>query len=228
MRLPLLISVPHAGRAVPHAVRAYCVLTPQQVIEDGDEGAAEIYDLREHVTAYLTTKVARAIVDLNRPETDRAPDGVVKTHTCRNVPVYSEPLPEEVVERLLGRHYRPYHEKLTQLASRAKLGIDCHTMAPVAPPIGPNPGSERPLICVSNADHTCPAPLLNQLALCLKDAFKTNVSINTPFKGGHIIRTHCNELPWIQLEISRAPLLSKDEKRQRVIDALERFRALVF
>ena len=100
-------------------------------------------------------------------------------------------------------------------------------MAPVAPPIGPHPGSERPLICLSHADHTCPNRWLHKLAACLERAFGTDVSINVPFTGGHIIRAHCRELPWLQLEVNRAPFLSNGEKRDAVLEALDGFCASV-
>ena len=228
MKLPLLISVPHAGRNVPEEARPYCILTPQQIVQDGDEGAGEIYDVGGSVADFVTTDVARAIVDLNRAEDDRRADGVVKTHTCWNVPVYSERLSETLVQELLARYHRPYHARLAQPAPGVRLGIDCHTMAATAPPVGPDPGSARPHICLSDAGHTCPRPWLRQLALCLDRAFETDVSINKPFEGGHIIRAHCREIPWMQLELSRAPFLSLAEKRQRVLDAIECFCTAVF
>ena len=133
-RLPVLLSVPHAGLEVPEEARAYCVLTPEQIAEDGDEGAREIYDLETEVEAFLTTDVARAIVDLNRSEDDRRPDGVVKTHTCFNVPVYDPFPPDEVIEELLDRYYRTYHARLRDLASGGvRLGLDCHTMLAIGP-----------------------------------------------------------------------------------------------
>ena len=100
MKLPLLASVPHAGWRVPEQAEPYCVLTPQEILEDGDVGAAEIYALEPEFDAYLITDVARAIIDLNRAEDDRRPDGVVKTHTCWNVPVYQEFPPVDVVQSL--------------------------------------------------------------------------------------------------------------------------------
>jgi formiminoglutamase len=221
--LPLLISVPHAGLTVPEEVQPYCVLTEEQIVIDGDEGAGDIYDIVGHVEAHVTTNVARAIVDMNRPETDRGPDGVVKTHTCQNAPVYSEVLSATVIETLLSQYHRPYHAKLTELAQQAVLGVDCHTMAAVAPPIGPNPGSERPLIGVSNADRTCPESWLRQFASFLQEAFEAEVAINRPFRGGHIIRAHAAEIPWVQLELSRAPFFPNAEKRERVLEAMRRF-----
>ena len=152
-KLNLLVSVPHAGLEVPEEVASYCILTPRQIVEDGDEGAADIYSLEEEVQAFVTTRIARAIVDLNRPEHDRSKDGVVKTHTCWNVPVYSPFPPENVVEALLDRFYRPYHAELTESArSDTRLGIDCHTMVASGPPVAPDPGAERPWICLRSME----------------------------------------------------------------------------
>jgi len=218
--LPLLISTPHAGLKVPPEVKEICTLTEQQIVEDGDEGAAEIYSLRDEVTSFVTTDVARAIVDLNRAEDDRRADGVVKTHTIWEVPIYSEPLSDELVETLLTKYYRPYHNQLSALAKNVKLGVDCHTMAQVGPPVASDAGKERPLICLSNAEGTCPESWLTRLAECLENSFRVSVSINSPFKGGYIIRSHAHELPWVQLELSRATFLSIEQKRSCVLKAL--------
>jgi len=222
--MPLLVSVPHAGTEVPAEARPHCVLTEQEIIDDGDVGARAIYALADEVRGFVTTCVARAIVDLNRAEHDRRKDGVVKTHTCWEVPVYRAPLPEEVVETLLARHYRPYHRRLTELAGTGPtLAIDCHTMAAYGPPVGPDPGVERPWICLSNADGTCSAEWIRLLASCLERAFDHEVSINHPFRGGFITRSHAAEMPWVQLELSRAPFMSDEQKRARVLEALGTF-----
>ncbi|MCP4230342.1 MAG: N-formylglutamate amidohydrolase, partial [bacterium] len=69
MKLPLLLSVPHGGVNVPPEVRDYCILTEEEIIVDGDEGASEIYwPLEEHVAAFIKTDIARAILDMNRRE----------------------------------------------------------------------------------------------------------------------------------------------------------------
>ena len=75
MTLPLLISVPHAGLRVPPEAERFCKLTETEIAKDGDEGAAEIYTIESEVECYVTTDIARAIVDLNRAEDDRRKDG---------------------------------------------------------------------------------------------------------------------------------------------------------
>ncbi|MDI6793464.1 MAG: N-formylglutamate amidohydrolase [bacterium] len=221
MTLPLLVSVPHAGRRIPPEVRRLSLLSEKDIIADGDEGAAAIYyPIEAGVAAFVTTDIARAFVDMNRREDDRRKDGVVKTHTCWDVEVYRELPSEDIIRRLILKYHRPYHACLTKMAGKARLGVDCHTMAAEGPPVGPDHGQERPPVCLSNAGFTCPAEWLESLARCLERTLEQPVSINNPFQGGFIIRAHSKELPWVQLELSRAPYLSNEEKSRRVLEAL--------
>lgn len=223
MTLPFLVSVPHAGWRVPPEVKGLCILKEEDIIKDSDEGAAEIYfPLKNEVTAFVSTDVARAIVDMNRKEDDRSKDGVVKTHTCWDVPVYREPLSEEVMTSLLEQFYRPYHLQLSSLTEGIRLGLDCHTMAAVGPPVGPDAGSKRPQVCLSNGDgSTCPQEWLLSLAECFREAFGDDVSMNAPFKGGYITRSHAKEIPWIQIELSRERFLDNEGKSRRVLQAIK-------
>ena len=222
MTLPLLLSVPHAGLTVPSEVENFCLLTKKEIVEDGDEGSAEIYlPLQDQVFALVTTAVARAIMDMNRAADDRRKDGVIKTHTCWDVPIYREPPSEAIIAELIEIYYKPYHESLTTYARKVTCGIDCHTMAAQGPPVGPDKGEERPAICISNAEGTCPKEWITSLADCLKKVFEKDVSVNHPFKGGNIIRSHAKELPWIQFELSRAPFFANKEKTFRIGEALK-------
>lgn len=228
MKLPLIVSVPHAGLTVPEEVRDYCALTPEQILADSDEGAAEIYRLQSEAAVFVTTSVARAIVDLNRAEDDRRRDGIIKTHTCYDVPIYRRPMPEDLVETLLERYYRPYHRRLSEAAGSAKLGVDCHTMAAVGPPSAADAGRERPKICLSNAYGTCPQHWFGEFVECFEKSFDFEVSVDRPFKGGHIARSHSRELPWVQIELSRTPFLDLADKHNRVLAALTLFGRTAF
>jgi len=223
-RLPLLVSLPHAGLEVPSQVADLCVLPPREIERDSDEGAAAIYTpLRDRVARFVSTDIARAIVDLNRAEDDRRKDGVVKTHTCWDVPVYRESPDEVRIEALLERYYRPYHRRLTLGAgiSEVVVGVDCHTMATVGPPVGPDAGATRPLVCLSNAESACSRVWLERLGECFRRVFGTDaVLLNRPFRGGHITRRHAQELPWVQVELSRTAQLSDAAKAAGVMQAL--------
>jgi len=227
MKLPILISVPHAGFEIPSEVEEYNLLTQEEIICDGDEGASEIYAIESHVQAYVTTDIARAFVDVNRSANDRGRDGVVKTHTCWDVPIYMGLLPEDLIEVMIRKYYRPYHEKLTLFAADVKFGIDCHTMAEIAPPISPDSGQERPLVCLSDADGAFPTDWLETMKDCLQQSFQVEVSLNRPFKGGHIIQAHASEMPWVQVEISRTDHLDNEEKKKKFLDTIEKFYSII-
>jgi formiminoglutamase len=223
MPLPLVLSVPHAGTAIPQEVSAINRLSLAEIEHDGDEGAAEIYlPLESAVAAMVSTPIARAFVDQNRSADDFRKDGVVKTHTCWDVPIYSRPLTTLEVRQLLAKYYEPYHRKLTASARQAQLGLDCHTMAAIAPPIGPDSGQRRPRICLGN-DHgsSCPARTLEHLAHHLALAFDCEVALNRPFAGGYITRSRPGDIPWVQLELSREPWLQYAAKREKLIQALK-------
>lgn len=224
MTLPIAISIPHAGLRVPEEAVPYCQLTQEQILKDGDEGAIEIYDLRDEVAEYLVADVARAIVDLNRTVDDRRRDGVVKTHTIWNEPIYRQPLPEAVVDQLLERYYQPYHARLSDMSRHGlRFAVDCHTMASKAPPIQEDAGTKRPEICLGNVHgQSFPDSWTTILQRCLQETFSGfTVTVNDPFAGGHITKTHGSEMPWIQIEVSRSEFLPKSEIRTRILRVLQ-------
>lgn len=231
MRLPLYISVPHAGTQIPPEVQKLCVLRREDILADYDEGADAIYfSLEKHVADFSTTDIARSLIDLNRSPDEIGGNGVIKNHTCWNVPVYRKFPDEKLIQTMLDRHYLPYHEKLSTAAgtNTIKLGLDCHTMSAVGPPVGPDPGKKRPLVCLSNGDGTCPEEWISSLASCFAAAFKEQVAINKPFRGGYITRSHADEMYWVQIEISQTEAYSNEFKRNCVLEGLQRFCNTVF
>ena len=115
--LPLLVSVPHGGLSIPEEARSACALKLPDILADGDTWARTLYDLPEKVRCFLAADVARAVVDLNRPENHRAPDdpdGALKSRTLSGVPVWKTAgaPSDELAEQLLAQHHRPYHEQL--------------------------------------------------------------------------------------------------------------------
>ncbi len=225
MTLPILVSLPHAGLRIPDEIATLVSLDASAIVQDGDEQALDIYGpLKATAAAFVTTDIARAAVDLNRAEDDRRPDGVIKTHTCFNIPVYKQPPSEQLVRQLLNSYYHPYHRHLSEIAARGdvRLGIDCHTMVAVAPPIASDAGTLRPAVCLGNLDgKSCPTEWIEKLAPILASKIGQPVALNQPFKGGFITRSHSSEMPWIQIEISRGDFASVDEKSRAVRDALE-------
>lgn len=222
MTLPLILSVPHSGNWIPSEVEDICLLSPEDIIKDQDRGAKEIFlPLKQHVKSLVAAQVARVIIDVDRAKDDFSEDGVIKTITRWSEPVFRLLPSEEIIEELLSKYYFPYHAALANNTKHAKLGIDCHTAVPIGLSSGPDPGRERPLICLSNANQTCPWPWLYSLAYVLGQKFKCEVSINKPFSGGHIIRSNSKDIPWIQLTFSQTSDPSVKEKKDRLLSALK-------
>ncbi|MFC1561949.1 N-formylglutamate amidohydrolase [candidate division KSB1 bacterium] len=220
-KLPVIISIPHGGSRIPEEIAEYVGAGMKDIFNDSDAFTQEIYNLSERVEAVVTAEVARAFVDVNRAREDRPPqnpDGVVKSHTCFNVPVYRKGrLPEyRTVEKMLDRCYEPFHLEIRRLVEKdgIKLGLDCHSMAAVGPPLSPFPGRRREAaICLGNRHgESCGDDITNRLASCFRKAFsldKRAVAVNEPFSGGFITRTFgMKPVPWIQVELNRSLYLA--------------------
>ncbi|MEW8287777.1 MAG: N-formylglutamate amidohydrolase [Candidatus Thiodiazotropha endolucinida] len=224
MTLPILISVPHGGTTVPELLVENCRLNHEQIVHDGDEYALEIYSpFEEEVAAFVTTDIARAVLDMNRAKDDIRKDGVVKTHTCWNIPIWKTPITQKEIKWLLDNHHKPYHQQLSAYANKPGilLAVDCHTMAEFGPPVGPDPGVERPQVCLGNANgESCPDEWMVILQKAFQYYFPGKVAINQPFSGGYITQLHGKEMPWVQLELSRGDFATPTQKNLWVRDAL--------
>jgi formiminoglutamase len=222
MKLPLIVSIPHGGLEVPDEVAALQMLSADQVRVDGDEGAAEIYALEDSVRHVLRASVARAFVDLNRPPDDRGRDGVVKTHTIFEEPIYRRPLSEREARLLIERHWEPYQARLRRLASdpSIRLGIDGHTMAAVGPPIARDAGQRRPRVCLGDGQGAFPEEWKASLTRCFNEHFGDDVVWNEPFRGGYITRELGRVKPWLQIELARTQSPPYGEQRDALAAAL--------
>lgn len=144
-----------------------------------------------------------------------------------------EPGPQ-LTEQLIKRYYDPYYDAIERACadpqSGLRLCLDCHSMAPAAPPVSGNSGSEggdgsgdgsgsaaRPLFCLSNRDgKTCPSDQLEVLACCMSESFgipRNRILLNRPFRGGHITEwfgaRYGTAIPWAQVEMNRVLYLDE-------------------
>jgi formiminoglutamase len=216
---------------------------PEDILADGDAFTGEIYDVSDCVNFQIRAEVARAFVDLNRAEDDlppENPDGVVKSRTVFDKPVYFEGRQPDsaLIERLLKRYHRPYHRRIREVLADyrpgVELALDCHSMLAVGPNISPDPGRTRPALCLGNQNgRSCPPETLDILAECFRRVFglgESDVALNRPFSGGYITRTYGgNPVPWIQIELSRGLYMqgSTDVASERLIELNTMFREVL-
>jgi formiminoglutamase len=230
---PILVSVPHGGWKVADEILEFWALDEKDAFHDGDPFTARIYDFTDRVSCQLVMEYYRAVVDLNRAPDDIAPknkDGVIKSHTCYEVEVYKPGcLPDDrLKQQLLERYYQPYHRRLQAWLEREdlRMGVDCHSMAAVSPPIEADAGTARPLICLGNLGDatgkvtppydriTCSTEMIRFVrdefdrALRHEDVeleIPAVATLNVPFNGGYITRQMGNKtIPFFQIEMSRA------------------------
>ncbi|MFP4548688.1 MAG: N-formylglutamate amidohydrolase [Fidelibacterota bacterium] len=219
-KLPFFISIPHGGTEVPPELNDKIIITKNDLFDDSDAFTREIYNVSDLAESQISMRYARAFLDLSR-STDMLPpdypDGIIKSATCYNKPIYKpECHPDVPMQRLLIRkYYYPYHCFLKSEMEKDEimLGLDCHSMAAMAPEISPDKGSKRPLINLGDAEgKSCDPEITGLLKTSFMEIFgfhSHDVTINKPFKGGHIIREHGNNpKPWIQIEMNRILYLS--------------------
>ena len=218
--LPLLLSIPHGGMRAPSEIDGRLCITKKALFDDSDSFSIDIYDLGDRVHKIIKTDVARAYVDLNRPmDIQDNPDGLIKKITCYQERIYRDGMEPDhfLTDALIESYYLPYHREIKAAVCEPgiRFGLDCHTMASVAPNISPDGnGKKRPAFCLSNqGNKTSSREEISLLARCISESFPVDIediALNDPFLGGHITRTYGNNpIPWIQIEMNRDMYLSK-------------------
>lgn len=222
-RLPFALSIPHGGVETPKELLELVVATPEDQREDIDHLTREIFGVPEGMVAsQLQFGTARTFIDLNRPPDAWGPlfpDGVVKSLTHIDRPVFSRFPEDGVIHQLLDRLYKPYHQALADIVADPEilLLLDCHSMAPYGLGVSPDKaGTPRPLINLGHrGGRSAPLQLVETLREIMHEVYdipSQEISIDHPFNGGYITNTHCSPTSYaIQIEFNRAFYLGNQE-----------------
>ncbi|MFT3663980.1 N-formylglutamate deformylase [Piscinibacter sp.] len=197
---PLLVSIPHAGTLIPHALERR--MTPAALQRaDVDWHLPRLYEFAHAMGAtVIAAHYARHVIDLNRPPEDESlypgqdVTGLLPLDSFRKEPLYlpgEAPGAAERDERR-ERWWRPYHDALAEELARlrARHGQvvlwDAHSICSVLPRFFAgklpdlNLGTADGRACAAAVQAAAEAPMRAQ------DAY-THVS-NGRFKGGWITR----------------------------------------
>lgn len=240
--IPVVVSVPHAGRIYPPEILA-AARVPQPMLERLEDSwcdriAADAQDAGAVVVQALW---ARAVADCNRGEGQMAPGevdpslrqefsapgrkeraglGVVPTRLADCGPLWKRPIDAAALNWRLESLHRPYHAALTSelAAVRERHGhailIDLHSMPPI--PAG-QPGHGARIV-VGDRFGTSSADWLVDLVMNAAQRLNVPVTRNQPYAGGHIVRTHGQPdqaVHAVQIEIDRSLYLAPG----RTVDA---------
>lgn len=227
--LPVLISVPHAGRDYPDWLL--------DLSRGGRESLRPLEDplVDRLVEAALDkgfgaviARAPRAAVDCNRAEEDIDPTvvataplprisprargglGIVPGRTASHGPLWKAPIRIGELEARLDQAHRPYHrllgEQLSGLFDRfgCALLLDCHSMPPL-----PGPGAS--VIFGDRHGRTADRWMVSE-AVRVAAAAGYRTAVNDPFAGGHVIERHgapAGGVHAIQVEIDRRCYLDR-------------------
>ena len=220
---PILVSVPHFGtQALPHITRADYSEPWFETFAYGfaDTFVGEIYsDLHEHGATVLATPFSRMFVDVNRRRDDfehhdgavRSRRGVVRTHTMRDVAIFSRPLGLPDLEARLCALYDPYYATLHELLAGLHrthgyaLLLDGHTGSP-------RRMKDHQVIIGTRHDATCAPQIVVTVAeIFTRHGFEVHENVSG-YTGGNIVATFGQ--PWtrrihaLQLEINASLLMA--------------------
>ena len=198
---PLIISVPHAGTAVPQELAPR--LTPTALdLPDTDWHVAKLYDFAPDLGAtMIVARYTRYLIDLNRPPDDAAlyvaaaKTGLCPTHSFSGEPLYRDGTegltPAEIVRRR-EQYWQPYHDALrTHLEDRHRqfgyaLLLDAHSIRSSVPRLF---SGRLPDVNVGTYDgRSCARAINDTLGTRLAAAPQFSQVFDGRFKGGYITR----------------------------------------
>ncbi|MEA3011445.1 MAG: hypothetical protein QOJ91_3137 [Sphingomonadales bacterium] len=230
---PVIVSVPHAGRAYSDGLLASARL-PRARLESLEDRLVDrlVWRAVEGGAAALIADSPRAEIDLNRDERELDPamvqprpaaDSTVESPRTRGglglIPariagsgaIWRQRIAAAEVARRVEIIHRPYHAAIEAelRAAKARFGIaillDCHSM----PPRG---DGEAPVV-LGDRHGGSMAESLVAAAERAGRAAGFRVARNAPYAGGHITERHgCPErgVHALQLELDRSLYLAPD------------------
>jgi len=220
--VPVLISVPHAGRDYPDWLIALCKGGAQALhaledplVDDLVEGA-----LDKGIGAVIA-RTPRAAIDCNRAEDEIDPTvirsgpiaslsarargglGIIPGRTATHGSLWRQPILRHELEERLAQAHRPYHRAIEQMLGRlldefgCALLLDCHSMPP------PDGG---PSVIIGDRYGQSAAPWVTSEAVRIVTSVGFRAGVNLPFAGGHVVQRHgapARGVHALQIEIDR-------------------------
>ena len=226
--LPLLVSLPHDGIALPEEIAAR-VTDAARGVPDTDWFVSRLYDFARGMGAsVLVPQYSRYVVDLNRPRDDvslypgQNTTGLCPARRFTGDPIYlpgKEPTPEEVAARV-ERYWRPYHDALQEELQRLRRAHgrvvlwEGHSIRSVLPFLFE--GRLPDLNLGTAAGASCTPQTQARLEAVLAAQSDYTWVANGRFKGGYITRNYgqpAQGVEAIQLEIAQLCYMDEDAGR---------------
>jgi N-formylglutamate amidohydrolase len=217
--VPVLLSVPHAGRDYPPELIANLRVPPIELLRLEDRYADRL--VQSAVGAGFPAIIAhnaRAWIDLNRAETDidaqmlagpskvqsaipsaktRGGLGLIPRRLQSCGELWRGPLAHEDVQRRIAEVHRPFHQSIGNIlaAMCERFGIaillDVHSMPPIPPRFGADIDTERPAqIVLGDRLGRSAASIHAELVMAHVRGQGFEVALNHPYSGDFILSAH--------------------------------------
>lgn len=224
-RVPLLISMPHAGLKLTPVVKEGLVPEAHS-LPDTDWHIPRLYEGAAQLgVSTLAAEYSRFVIDLNRPEDDAplyvgATTGLFPSILFEGVPLFDEGKVPSQAERAtyLEHIWKPYHQTLQQELARLKaqfgyaLLFDAHSIRAHVPHLFDGRLPDFNLGTFNGA--SCDPQLASALeAICAEHKAYSHV-LNGRFKGGHITRHYgspAGNIHAVQLELAQCTYMEEFE-----------------
>jgi N-formylglutamate amidohydrolase len=236
--IPVLLSVPHAGRDYPPELMANLRVSPAELFRLEDRYADRlIQPAIASGCAAIVAHRARAWIDLNRAATDidigmvfgadaylnAAPSAKARgglglfprrLQACGEL--WRRPMERADVEQRIEQVHTPYHHAVAELLSsiRDRFGmailLDVHSMPPI--PASADSGVP-PQVVVGDRFGRSAAAVYAELAIGRAQTAGMKAALNTPYSGDYILQRHGNPnrgIHALQLEVDRSLYLDSD------------------
>ena len=222
---PLLISMPHAGTALPAEI-AQALTDEAHQVPDTDWHLPRLYEGAQSLGAsVLVATYSRYVVDLNRPPNGeslypgQSVTGLCPVDSFADTPLYRDgrtAIEPAEVERRRSAYWQPYHAQLRAelerlLALHGKVVLwDAHSIRSVLPRFF---AGKLPDLNLGTADGvSCDLAWAQQLLQLAQQAPGHTAVLNGRFKGGYITR-HYGEpargIHAVQLEMTQCSYMQE-------------------
>jgi N-formylglutamate amidohydrolase len=200
--LPVVLSVPHAGRAYSPALLRASRLP-----------LVRLETLEDRLVDQLVLLAVEAAADLLDTPRTRGGLGLVPARMAGSGAIWRERVAASEIDRRIVAIHRPYHAALRDALEEAlrRFGVavllDCHSMPPRAA------GDGEAQVVLGDRHGTSAAPELVAAAERAVREAGYPVARNDPYAGGHITMRHGHPdrgVHAIQIELDRGTYLAAD------------------
>ena len=227
---PVILSVPHAGRDYPQALRSALRVPLAALLPLEDRFVDRVASAARGLRTMLVQTAPRAWIDLNRSEDERDPRvdegarptalpiaspklrsglGLVPRRASGTAELWRRRFTEAEIAARIAEDHRPYHAALTRTlaAAHTRFGVavllDVHSM----PPLG---GASPPRIVIGDRfGRSAASRFVARIEAEAANA-ETPAALNSPYAGAHILDMHgrpADGIHAVQLEIDRSSYL---------------------